>query len=63
MKLPAALEQHVNSLYLTLSYDVLFGSLLFQIALWDVIGVAAGLTFAAFIQRYVNHSEAQQPRE
>ncbi len=33
MKLPAALEQHVNSLYLTLSYDFLFGSLDLQIAL------------------------------
>lgn len=87
MKLPAALEQHVNrvdrqralmigistglvafwsayrvfwSLYLTLSYDFLFGSLVFQIALWGVIGVAAGVTSAAFILRYLHEPAAQQ---
>lgn len=90
MKLPAALEQHVNrvdrqrapmigistglvafwsayrvfwSLYLTLSYDFLFGSLVFQIALWGVIGVAAGITSAAFLLRYTNYPETQQRHE
>ncbi|TRW78835.1 hypothetical protein FK535_23860 [Mycolicibacterium sp. 018/SC-01/001] len=91
MRLPAALEQHVNrvdrqralmigistglvafwsayrvfwSLYLTLSYDFLFGSLVFQIVLWGVIGVAAGITSAAFILRYIHEPATdtqQQP--
>jgi len=51
------------SLYLTISYDFLFGSLVFAIALWGVIGVAAGITSAAFLLRYVNHPTAEAPRD
>ncbi|MDX1880662.1 hypothetical protein ACJH6J_19215 [Mycobacterium sp. SMC-18] len=85
MKLPAAIEQHVNrfdrqqsliiaistgllafwsgyrvawSLYLTMTYDFLFGSLVFQIALWGVIGAAAALASFAFYNRY---RTAEQP--
>jgi len=40
------------SLYLTITYNFLFGSLVFQIALWGVIGVAAGIASFAFLVRY-----------
>ena len=48
------------ALYLTVSYDPLFGSPVLQIALWGVIGVAAGITSAAFILCYTNYPEDQQ---
>jgi hypothetical protein len=50
------------SLYLTISYDFLFGSLVFQIALWGVIGVAAGITSAAFVTRYLELLKATEPQ-
>jgi hypothetical protein len=50
------------SLYLTISYDFLFGSLVFQIALWGVIGVAAGVASAAFVTRYLELSKATEPQ-
>ena len=46
------------SLYLSLTYDFLFGSLVFQVVLWGVIGVAAGLTSAVFITRYLTDTAA-----
>ncbi|RZT12246.1 hypothetical protein EV589_5409 [Mycobacterium sp. BK558] len=51
------------SLYLSLTYDFLFGSLIFQVVLWGVIGVAAGLTSAAFVGRYLSTSAANTPHE
>ena len=46
------------SLYLTMTYDFLFGSLVFQIALWGVIGGAAAVASLAFYNRY---RTAEQP--
>jgi Na+/glutamate symporter len=40
------------SLYLTVAYDFLFGSLVFQIALWGVVGAAAAIAPLAFYNRY-----------
>ena len=40
------------SLYLALTYDFIFGSLVFPIALWAVIGVVAALTSYGFVTRY-----------
>ena len=50
------------SVYLSLTYDFVFGSLVFPIVLWGVIGVAAGLTSAAFIARYLSDSTADSPQ-
>jgi Na+/glutamate symporter len=46
------------SLYLTLAYDFLFGSLVFQIALWGVIGGAAAVASLAFYHRYRTADQA-----
>jgi hypothetical protein len=40
------------SLYLALSYNFLFGSLVFQVALWGVIGTAAAIAAVGFLTRY-----------
>jgi inner membrane protein involved in colicin E2 resistance len=40
------------SIYLSVTYDFLFGSLVFSIVLWGVIGVAAGIAAAGFLTRY-----------
>jgi inner membrane protein involved in colicin E2 resistance len=40
------------SIYLSLSYDFLFGSLVFSIILWGVIGVVAGVAAFGFLTRY-----------
>jgi hypothetical protein len=40
------------SIYLSLTYDFLFGSLVFSIVLWGVIGVVAGVTAAGFLIRH-----------
>jgi hypothetical protein len=40
------------SIYLTMTYDFLFGSLVFPIVLWGVIGTAAGIGAAGFLLRY-----------
>ncbi len=52
------------SLYLSLTYDFLFGSLIFQVVLWGLIGVAAGLTSAAFVTRYLTDpaADSQHPQ-
>ena len=42
----------VWSLYLALTYNFVFGSLIFPIVLWGVIGVAAGISAIAFLTRY-----------
>lgn len=47
------------SVYLSLTYDFVFGSLVFPIVLWGVIGVAAALASAAFIARYLSDSTAE----
>ena len=46
------------SLYLALTYDFIFGSLVFPIVLWAVIGVVAALFSLGFINRYRNGSAA-----
>ncbi|BBX69239.1 hypothetical protein [Mycolicibacterium psychrotolerans] len=51
------------SLYLSLTYDFLFGSLVFQIALWSVVGVAAAIASAAFIGRYLATASTDTPSE
>ena len=40
------------SLYLALTYNFVFGSLIFPIVLWGVIGVAAAISAIAFVARY-----------
>jgi inner membrane protein involved in colicin E2 resistance len=40
------------SIYLSLTYDFLFGSLVFSIVLWGVIGVAAAIGATGFLMRY-----------
>jgi len=40
------------SIYLSLTYDFLFGSLMFSIVLWGVIGVFAGVAAFGFLTRY-----------
>ena len=40
------------ALYLTFTYDFLFGSLVFQVALWGVIGAVAAIAAYAFYIRY-----------
>ena len=40
------------SLYLAVTYNFLFGSLVFQIVLWGVIGGAAAIAAITFLTRY-----------
>jgi hypothetical protein len=40
------------SIYLSIAYDFLFGSLVFSIVLWGVIGVVATIAATAFLTRY-----------
>jgi len=40
------------SLYLALTYNFVFGSLIFPIVLWGVIGVVAAVSAIAFFTRY-----------
>ena len=40
------------SIYLSLSYGFLFGSLVFSIVLWGVIGVVAALAATGFLSHY-----------
>jgi hypothetical protein len=40
------------SLYLALTYDFIFGSLVFPIVLWGVIGVVAAIISVGFVTRY-----------
>jgi len=40
------------SLYLALTYNFVFGSLIFPIVLWGVIGVGAAISAIAFLTRY-----------
>ena len=40
------------SIYLSLTYDFLFGSLMFSIVLWGAIGVAAAIAATGFLTRY-----------
>jgi hypothetical protein len=43
------------SIYLSITYDFLFGSLVFSIVLWGVIGVVATIAATAFLTRYAKH--------
>ena len=40
------------SVYLMMTYDFLFGSLLFGIVLWGVIGAVAAVSAFGFLTRY-----------
>jgi inner membrane protein involved in colicin E2 resistance len=40
------------SIYLTMTYDFLFGSLVFSIVLWGVIGTVAAIAAFGFLTRY-----------
>jgi hypothetical protein len=40
------------SIYLTMIYDFLFGSLVFSIVLWGVIGTVAAIAAFGFLTRY-----------
>ena len=42
------------SIYLSVTYDFLFGSLVFSIVLWGVIGAVATIAATAFLTRYAN---------
>jgi inner membrane protein involved in colicin E2 resistance len=44
------------SLYLMMTYDFLFGSLLFGIVLWGVIGAVAAISAFGFLTRYARRS-------
>ena len=48
------------SLYLALTYNFVFGSLIFPIILWGVIGVAAAISAIAFFTRY-SKAPASEP--
>ena len=40
------------SIYFSVAYDFLFGSLVFSIVLWGVIGVVAAIAATGFLTRY-----------
>jgi hypothetical protein len=40
------------SIYLSVTYDFMFGSLVFSIVLWGVIGAVATIAATAFLTRY-----------
>ncbi|OBC16455.1 hypothetical protein A5784_27015 [Mycobacterium sp. 852013-50091_SCH5140682] len=44
------------SLYLALAYDFLFGSLIFPVVLWGVIGAVAAVAATAFLTHYAKGS-------
>lgn len=44
------------SMYLAVTYDFIFGSLVFPIVLWAVIGVAAAVVSFGFVNRYLKGS-------
>ncbi|MBV9089279.1 MAG: hypothetical protein JO044_05130 [Mycobacteriaceae bacterium] len=54
------------SLYLAITYNFLFGPLVFQVVLWAVIGEVAAIAATAFLIRYTkattaNTDERTQP--
>jgi inner membrane protein involved in colicin E2 resistance len=48
----------VWSLYLAMTYNFLFGSMVFQIVLWGVIGAVATVAATGFLTRYRNATTA-----
>jgi inner membrane protein involved in colicin E2 resistance len=40
------------SIYLMATYDFMFGSLLFSVVLWGVVGVVAAIAAVGFLTRY-----------
>jgi hypothetical protein len=48
------------SLYLALTYDFLFGSLIFQVVLWGVIGAVAAIASIAFLTRYAKPADTTE---
>ena len=51
------------SLYLALTYDFLFGSLVFSVVLWGVIGTVAAIAAVAFLTRYAKPAEAPEQNQ
>jgi len=54
------------TVYLAVTYDFLFGSLIFPVILWGVVGVAAAIASTAFLRHYAKSpaagdTEIQQP--
>jgi membrane protein implicated in regulation of membrane protease activity len=47
-----SLYRVIWSLYLTMTYNFLFGSLVFQIVLWGVIGAVAVIAATGFLTHY-----------
>lgn len=50
-------------LYMTIAYNFLFGSLMFSIVLWGVIGAVAAIAAVAFLTRYNRAGEPAEPDE
>jgi hypothetical protein len=50
------------SLYLALTYDFLFSSLVVQIVLWGIIGAIAGIAAFGFFNRYQAASSVDAPK-
>ena len=51
-----SLYRVIWSLYLTLTYDFVFGSLVFPIILWGVLGAVAAVVSFGFATRYLKGS-------
>ncbi|OBK40777.1 hypothetical protein A5658_20685 [Mycobacterium sp. 1245111.1] len=51
------------SIYLSMSYNVLFGSLVFQIVLWGVIGIVAAIAATGFLTRYAKTPTVDETSE
>lgn len=47
-------------LYLTIAYNFLFGSLMFSVVLWGVIGAVATIAAIAFLTRYARAAESAE---
>jgi hypothetical protein len=47
------------ALYLTLTYNFVFGSSVFQFVLWGVIGTVAAIAATAFLTRYAKYPAAR----
>ncbi len=51
------------SVYLSITYDFLFGSLAFSIVVWGVIGVAAAIAATGFLTRYAKIPKLDETSE
>ncbi len=59
---PASIEEQINrvdrqrSLYIGMTFGWFFGSMVFQLVLWGVIGAVAGVAAVGFLTRYTKGS-------